>query len=556
MIVDPKLRQHTESLLLGMRADRYSWWTHWRECADYVLPRRYKWLITPNQANRGSPVNQRIIDSTATLAHRTLSAGMMAGVTSPSRDWFRLTLQDGKMAEQTQVRQWLDEVKNRMMHVCAKSNYYTAMHVLYQDLGCFGTGVMLTYDDYQTTIRCFNPCAGEYYLANSDRLEVDTFAREYTQTTRQVGDHFGVNNLSAGTKQAYTNGGANWTREVVVAHVIEPNSDAVAGIPGIKGMKYRETYWEWGSTGTNILKYTGYHENPVIAPRWDLVSNDPYGRSPAMDALGDVKQLQVQQKRKGQGIDKMVNPPLLADASLKNEPASTLPGGITYVPSTAGIGMKPIYEVRPDVAAIGADIEKVQERIKSIFFYDLFLMISQLDTVRSAAEIVARKEEKLIMLGPVLERFQNEALDKFIDRLFNIMSRGGLLPPPPSIVRGQPIKVEYVSMLAEAQRSVMTSGIERLAQFVGNLAGAVPDALDTIDWDEMIDEYSSMLGVSPKLIKPYAEVLKIRAQKAQQQAQQQQGQNAMAIAQGAQTMSQTDVGGGHNALQMMMNGGA
>jgi hypothetical protein len=65
---------------------------HWREIADYLIPRRYKWLITPNQANRGSPINQRIIDNTGTRALRILAAGMMAGMTSPGRPWLKLTI--------------------------------------------------------------------------------------------------------------------------------------------------------------------------------------------------------------------------------------------------------------------------------------------------------------------------------------------------------------------------------------------------------------------------------------------------------------------------------
>src|SRR5689334_10987765 len=89
---DLNLRRHCEGRLIGLRVNRYSWWVHARELADYILPRRYKWLITPNQMNRGSPINQHILDSTGTLAARNLASGMMSGITSPTHPWFRFKI--------------------------------------------------------------------------------------------------------------------------------------------------------------------------------------------------------------------------------------------------------------------------------------------------------------------------------------------------------------------------------------------------------------------------------------------------------------------------------
>jgi plasmid maintenance system antidote protein VapI len=174
--------------------------------------------------------------------------------------------------------------------------------------------------------------------------------------------------------------------------------------------------------------------------------------------------------------------------------------------------------------------------------------------VRTATEIDARKEEKLIQLGPVLERFENEALDPAINCVFDIMLRGGLFPPVPQELSGQKIKVEYISMLAEAQKAASTASVERLAQFVGNISALVPGAADNVDWDEMIDEYADMLGVSPKIIMATQKVMQIRNQRNQQMQQQQMLQNSMAAAQGAETLSNTDVGGGQNALQRMIGG--
>jgi hypothetical protein len=307
-----------------------------------------------------------------------------------------------------------------------------------------------------------------------------------------------------------------------------------------------------------MLSLKGYHECPFLCGRWDLVSNDPYGRSPAMDALGDVKQLQLEQKRKAQGIDKQVNPPMVADVSLKNQPASTLPGGITYVNQTANnsAGFKPVYEVQPDIRGMMEDIKECQTRIKDTFFNDLFLMISQLDTVRTATEIQARREEKLVQLGPVLERFQNEVLGPAIDRIFAIMMRAKLIPPAPKRIQGVHLKVQYVSILAAAQKATVTTSIEQLLKLIGETAETFPEAKFKVDINETIDDYSEALNVRPKIVVPSRKAEKLYQNDLKQRAAQAAQAQGLAAAQGAQTLSKTDVGGGQNALQMMLASGA
>lgn len=539
------LRQHVDQRMISLRNDRMSWWTHWREIADYLIPRRYKWLITPNQGNRGSPINQRIVNNTATIALRVLAAGMMSGITSPGRPWFRLTLEDDELADDADVKVWLNEVQKRMARVFAESNFYNALAVMYSDLGSFGSSPMVIYEDYDDVIRCTVAAAGEYFLANGPRMNVTTFYREFVLTVYQVAEEFGLENCSDNVKGSITTGGAALTREIRIGHAIEPNDKMLPGMPGVLGMPYREIYWELGSGQNFILRRRGFPECPFIAPRWDIIGNDAYGRSPGMDALGDIKALQIEEKRKAQAIDKHVNPPMIADISLKNEPASMLPGGVTYVQTTANsVGFKPAYEIAPDFSGLVEDIGMVEKRIKNTFFNDLFMMISQLDTVRTATEIDARKEEKLIQLGPVLERFENEALDPAIDRTFNIMLRGGLLPPVPAALRkGDHIKVEYVSMLAEAQRAVSTAAIERMAGFVGKLSAGDPTVLDNIDMDETVDIYADLLGVNPKVIRSSIKVAQIRAQRAKAIQAQKQVEQTMAQVAGAKTLSETEVGG-------------
>lgn len=558
-----ELRRQVDDRLGGLEVFRYSWWVHWRDIADYVLPRRYRFLATPNQTNRGSQINQRIIDATGTIAARTLASGMMAGITSPTRPWFRISTTDDEINSHPDVKLWCDDTATRMRRVMSSSNYYTSKAVQYLDLVVFGTAPMFIYEDPpkpgSKVINCFNPRAGEYYVAAGPKNDVETVYRKFPMTIAQVVQEFGIENVSADVAQSYKNR-QGLDREIIVAHGVEVNPDFVAdaemGMPKTnipRHFRYREVYWEFGAQGKSVLRAGGYQDKPFSCPRWDAEGNDGYGRSAVMDALGDIKQLQVETKRKAQAIDKMVNPPMVASVDMKNEPASLLPGAVTYTASLgSGVGFRPAFLLTPPIAELLKDLEGIQSRIKTTLFNDLFLMISNLDTVRTATEIDARREEKLIQLGPVLERFDTEGLDPDVNRIFKIMARRGLLAPMPQIMQGRALTVTYISVLSDMQRATATSGIERLIQFVGNIAAAHQEALDKIDWDELINEYADLLHVPPKILaddQKLAAARKVRAQK-------QQGEAAAGAAQaavsGAETLSNTDVGGGQNALQQML----
>jgi hypothetical protein len=566
---DLALHRHVNERLLGLRVNRYSWWVHARELADFLLPRRYKWLITPNQMTRGSPINQHILDSTGTLAARNLASGMMSGISSPTRPWFRLKIGRQDSTQTSPVSLWLAECERLMMLVFQASNFYNSIATVYFDLVIFGTAVMLIYEDFDNVIHCYNPCFGEFYLDMDGKYRPVIFFREFTMTVDQVVNQFGEENVSENVKSLWKEGKAGLTREIIVAHAIEPNDDSRKfGIPA--HFKFRECYWEWGgstspqggiSYAPGFLRKRGFNEAPHIAVRWDLVSNDAYGRSPGMDALPDVKQLQQEVRRKAQAIDKTVNPPMIADVQLKNQPASLLPGGTTYIAGmmqTGNAGFAPVYgNWKPGIAEISEDLNEIRQRIKTTFFNDLFQVISQFETRSnvSATEIDARRSEALIMLGPVLERIEYELLSPIIERTFAIMSRAGILPPPPTEIRGANIDIEYVSMLTQAQLASATSGIERTLQVAGGLVGVDPSVMDNIDIDFAIEKYSTLMNNDPRLIRSPQELKKIRDARQQQQQQAQQAaqaEQAQKLAVGAKTLSETDVGGGKSALQGML----
>lgn len=537
--------------IAALQHDRRPWWEHWRELADFFLPRRYIWLQTENERRRIQSKSPFVLDGTGTSAARTLASGMMNGITSPSRPWFKLTVPGVGEELSKPARVWLDAVEREMMATMAQTNFYNSMAVVYLDLVIFGTAANLIYEDFESVFRCYNAALGEYYVAQDDRMMVNTFAREFTLKVHQVVERWGEENCSTTVKDAWKAGGARLQEDVKITHLIEPN---VGESSVIKRFPFRETYWETAGQLGEVLEERGFFELPGVFPRWELVANDAYGSSPAMDALPDVIQLQHETKKKAQSLDKLVDPPVIADIQLQHRPTALLPRGVTYVAGVNNVGVKPAYTVNPPLDAMTMDIREMQARIRETFHNDLFKMISQLDTVRSATEIDARREEKLVLLGPVLERFENEALDPAIKRIFAIMERAKLLPEAPPELSGAQIEIQYVSILSSAQSAVGVVPIERWLQLVGNVSALTPEVLQIPDWNELIRDYGQNIGVKAKLMRSPEEVQADQAAQKQAQALRESLEVGEVGANAAETLSKTDVGGGQNALQKMIGG--
>lgn len=559
--LEPKRKQF-QILRAQLELERSSFLSHWRELGDFTFPRRPRFFV--QDTNRGERRNLKIYDCTATLAARTLRSGMMSGVTSPARPWFRLTTQDPDLANNENVKEWLHLVTDRMSATFLKSNLYNVLPIVYGDMGIFGTAAMSVEEDFQQTIRCYPFSIGSYMIANDERLRVGVVMRDFRMTVQQLVDRFGKlpngdinwDIFSQFVKNYWINGQRQtW---IDVTHVIRENPEYDPQKLHSKYKKFLSCYYETG-TSLNVTNYiddtydkyldeSGFDYFPVLCPRWETTGEDVYGTEcPGMTALGDIKQLQVQEKRIAQAIEKMVNPPMIGPTSLRNQKASILPGDITYLDVRDGMqGFKPAHEINFRVTELEEKQGEIRQRISRSFFEDLFLMLANSDRRDiTAREIDERHEEKLLALGPVLEQLNQDLLDPLIDITFQLMLKQGKVPPPPKELQGSELKVEYISILAQAQKVAGIGGIERFAQFVGQIASqGKPEALDKIDADKLVDVYGDLTSVPPAIILTEDQVQIVRAQRQKQQQQAQAAEAAQKASAAAKNLSQADTSGG------------
>jgi hypothetical protein len=533
MEADPRdVRAEITKRLGALTKERAPYIPVWQDLSDYVLGGRGRFLSDNQRMPRS---NDNLYNESAKMASNTQAAGMQSGITSPARPWFKLTTPDPDMAEFGPVKEWLGKTEQLLLLIFARSNFYNAMHSMYQEIGTFGQMPVGIYENFDNVIRCVPYTVGSYSIAINGEREVDTLYREYNWTVRQVVTRFGTKNVSQTVKNLWDKG--NYDETVELIHACEPNKDHVPDSPIGKKKKYRSVYLEKAGAKDKILLHAGFDEQPFICPRWEVAGEDCYATSyPGINSLGTNKSLQVEEIDKQIAIEKMHNPPLVGDSVLEQSGADLVAGGVSFVPGMAATGkpgLASVYDVNPRIAELTADIREKENRIHRHYYADLFMMITEMDRRQiTATEIAERKEEKMLMLGSVLERLNNEALDPIIDRTFAIAVRAGIVPEAPPEIAGAKLRVEYISVLAQAQKAVSTASIEATAAFTMNLAQVFPDAVHKFDAMQAIDEFSKAKGTPPKVIRTDKEAE--ASMQAQQQAQEQAQQLAM-LQQGAET---------------------
>ncbi|MDR0250196.1 MAG: phage head-tail adapter protein [Burkholderiales bacterium] len=544
-------RTQYEQRFASLKKERSSWEEQWRDVAELLLPTTGRWLVENN--NDGRKKFNRIIDSTATEALNVLASGMMAGATSPARPWFRLTTMDAELDESLAVKQWLDDVTMMMQLIFAKSNVYRMLPMMYEELGVFGTGAAVFLPDHQHVVHCYPLTAGEYALACDAKGQVDTLYREFRMTADQIVRHFGYEAASQQVKSAFErpSGRDQW---FTVVQAIEPRPEAARNprAKDARNMPWRSVYFEQGES--QPLRESGFKRFPGLCPRWRVLGGDVYGHSPGMAALGDIKQLQHRQKQKDKALDYQVAPPLQVPTTLKGRESAFLPGGISYVDmANPNGGVRTAFEVSLDLNGVREDIMDVRQRVRAAFFTDVFLMISQRGGVQplTAAEIAERHEEKLMIMGPVLENLHHELMEPLVDQTFVVALESNLLPPPPQELQGKELSIEFVSTLAQAQRAMSTNAIDRYTLALGTIAQMKPEVLDKFDADKWADIYSDALGINPGLIVSGEQVTLVRQQRAEQMAQQQKMEAIQKMAGTAAQLGNVPTGE-QNALSDML----
>lgn len=499
-----RVRRHFRELVNA----RMTWEPTWRDVRDLVVPARGRALDgieNVAEANSGIRKDKRI-NGTTSRALKVLSAGIQSGVTSKARQWFVLGNPDQEINSYRPVREWYDEVQVILEGLFRRTNFYSASLHTYEEMAGFGQGAMAILEHPDTVFYCRTFTTGTYWMGADQYGEIDTFFYREVLTVRQMDQRYGKA-LPDSIRSQIGAGRLEEKYAVIVGVFKHPE---VYGLPvsalrPVTSVHFMEDMARAGAGGTNdgFLKVSGYRMWPMMTPRWDVVDADVYGTAPMYDVLADTKTLQAMESDILKGAAKIVTPPMRAPSSIRRQGINSAPGGVTYVDSLAQDAMAPLYTVPLDINSVQAKENLLIQDIKEGLYNSLFLALLMQDNPQmTAREVTERHEEKLLMLGPVLERIHGEYLDPVIQRVFQIAWDAGLIPQPPvelGLEEGIPATIEYISILSQAQKAVGVNRIEQSVQFVGTLMAACPEARHMLKPFDLVNQYNEMIGTPTKL---------------------------------------------------------
>ena len=538
--------KHYRQRLETLRTKRSTHLSRWREIADHTYPWMTQYLSDDYRESERSI--KKMMKSHPARSVKVLAAGMHSGITPPSRKWFRLTFHDAKYTQDKPAKDWLYDVEQRMQTLLQRANAYDALQELYMNLVLYGTAALFIDNDADDAIRFYTVPNGAYMIANSARGNVNTFYREFQLSVAELVERFGEERVSQRVREAHGRGEYDMLIDIV--QVIEPNPlPRPNALYASDTAPFRGVFFErnaGASTESEVfLDESGYFEMPVMVTRWEVLGGNEYGVGPGHYALSDVKALKFNALSQAKLIDYLVSPPLTApiDARHLEGGPKMAPGTISYYnPQQGPPTITALYQPDPNALVMLINQEEnIKRDIDRAFYVDIFLSLLD-ESIKSgitATQILKMYQEKLLMLGPVLERLNNDLLDPMIKRVFGIMMREGLLPDPPEGIDDGDIKIEYVSTAAQGQKSSTITGIETVSAFLGNAAATFPEVLDAFDMDKALRAYAELHDLPPTVIRDEKVVEKIRQDRQQAAAEEQQAMQAQQLVESAKTLSET-----------------
>ena len=505
-----------------------------KELADYFAPNSVQFLV--DDVNKARKKAKKIVDSTPLIAVRNFSSGMMTGATSPTRRWFKTVLMNKDVENSHEVKDWCARQAELTRKILYSSNFYQVLPSVYKHLGIFSFAALALIPDFDTVVKFKLLPIGSYFYSKNYKDVIDTVCRNFMMSAKDLIDEFGIENVSDNVRDSVEK---NPDKMFEVVHFVEPNKNYIKNSSVKYEKKYVSVYYE--AKNDKFLRMSGFSKFPFVVFENGSVGENNYPTEGiGYQALPDVKQLMTMVTEYAKAVKKIISPAIKGPASLKGKGLADTPSHYN-VTDENGVGISPVYEVNPRILELKQEKDELKETIKEHFYNDLFAMIlNTAERSRTATEVNELKEEKMVLLSPLLEQIHS-ALRQVLDWIFTEEDEKGILPPYPDIIQGQEIEVEFVSTLAQAMKAQNIASMERFTTFVANMGQAIdPILLKKIQGEKMIDDYADFANIDPSQVTPTEVIEELRAVAEAKEQQQEMMQQIQAGGQFVKNMGGVD----------------
>lgn len=534
-----------------MAAERTPWEASWRDVVALCMPyASHKYdigggisasLTGTAQQPQAVQRSKELFDATAAWSLERLNAGMESLITPRAQKWHSFSLDDPFAPEPTDVEEeWLDQLRDYHFDARynAKSNFALANQKAIRGACGLGTGIL--YLEENIGRRGVDPVkvpffyrsvpVVEAYLGIDAYDDIDKCIRVYEMTARTAANYFGEegDTLPDPVKRALEK---KPDQKFTFLHAVLPRDEAGEYKDKRRHLPFASFWMEISSR--SLIRSSGFFTFPYQVMWWDQTDGSPYGQSPVMACLSEIKMLQIMGKTVAQVSQQMIKPPMATMQGIYNNRLNLNSGAVNagLLDQNGRLMAQPILQAQNPTFAERL-IEAKRSSVREGMYVNLFQTMVESPQM-TATEALLRANEKGELLGPAGAKVET-AIAGAIDREVDIIQRKGAFETgsplePPSTMGGKNVGVKFTGPLARMRRMAEMQGIERVLQMAAAVGQYDQDTLMRIDGDETLELTREINGAPRKMFRRDEEVAQIR----QQRAQQQESQAALAMMQGA-----------------------
>lgn len=494
-----------------------------RDTAYYFQPALYDHIVCSNRGGQDPGRYDTPADTMGLDMVNTLASYLVSNTVSTGSRWFTLRAASEDMNENEEVADFYAKLTDITLKAIQNSNFSLKFHENLRMATTLGTGIIGSEYDVKEQKLNYNILRiSDCVIAENAQGSVDTLFYKMQLTPLQAVELYGEENLPEDVKKNL--------HDVKKCHTLEYY---------IKGIKPRQKYNKESllkkdmpyqdivvhESSKEMVQEGGYIEFPYSIHRFDHVDGTPYGRSPAMNALGTISMLNRMLSDYIDGVELTLQPPVfLPDGA---EDVSLSPGAVNQY--DASVGGRPYWmQLGIDLNGTLELIQRYQQQLKDIFYIDKFVALENARNM-TATEVVERVSEKIQAISPVVSRMQSELLEPLIERTVRLLvenNRGPKIPDSLLVksedeegAEGNEFKVVYTTRLdaklAEVDTDNLMMALEQASGFLAKMQ-EIPELETIMNTDKVIKMIMRNNNVSPDMTKSSEEIEEIRLAIAEQ----------------------------------------
>lgn len=465
----------------------------WREIDERVNPLGQGGF---NSVSPGAVRGLDILDHTASLGLDRFTAAYTGMIIPRGERYHQLSTTSSALNEVPAVQAWLELANDRLfaMRYAPSAGFDPEANMNIRSLGSYGSapfwidhwpGRGLYYKTFHLS---------EIYVDEDFRGRIDTVYRKFQITARQAQQMFPDEMLTPKMREAVDK--EKFDQQFWVLHVVRPRKDRDP-----QRLDFRRLAWESRYISIDDraqIRESGYSSMPMAFSRYVTAPRERYGRSPAMQVLGNIRTTNEMMRTLLRAGHKAVDPPLLLPEDGVLTQLQTKPGGLNVggmgFDGTPRVGVMPQGNNFP----IGMELlNNEREPIRDAFLEKVWSLVLERRDRMTATEVLELTRMQGMLLAPMASRQETEWLGPQIERELDIGLQVGFIPPMPQemLEEGASVRAVYDNPLSRAAKAEEAIGFGRWVEMLAPIAAFAPDVYDVIDTDRAPRELAKSLAV-------------------------------------------------------------